>query len=99
MSGPSSLTGEPLTGACVGCNRPDGILHPHRNEIICPRCSNYYDVCEMAHLNLEELVGPIIDTWTRFWTKRGLGDIEQNEILKQVAERDAPIWSYARVER
>lgn len=94
MSGPSTSSGQPITGTCDGCNRPDGILHTHRQEFLCVRCSERLERYDMAHVNLEELVGPIFKAWRDFWSKRGLDPVEAEEIQKAVGDRAIPAWDY-----
>ncbi len=83
-----------LTGVCHGCSAEGALYHPHRDEKLCPKCSAYFDMCNMAHVNLEELAGPIIEEWLAFWSKRGLPQQEATEILDSFAARETPAYSW-----
>ncbi len=61
---PTSRGAGHLTGACHSYLAEGALYHPHRAELLCPKCSAYFDMCNMAHVNLEELVGPIIELGT-----------------------------------
>lgn len=71
-----------LIGSCVGCGRKDGIYHAHRDEHLCPRCGNMYELGDLAQLHLEQILDPALEVWRQHWLKRGV----EAEVLTELLE-------------
>lgn len=77
-----------LVGHCVGCRREDALYHAHRDEYLCPKCANLYEVGDLAEMHLWQFLDPLVEAWRQHWLERGVSMRFLKEVLDSYTETD-----------